>query len=144
MKRIYLVIFILIIGLFSFNSTGNNVGERAKIIQAYFHGWENKNWNSIAGLLAPDFTFTSPNNDDHLPTDKFKAKCWIQADHIKKFDFIRFMENGDDAFVIYQCTTTTNSVFRNTEYFTFSNGKVKSIEVFFGGSGQGFPTNEKK
>ena len=39
--------------------------------------------------------------------------------------------------------TNDNRIIRNTEYFTFSNEKIKTIEVFFGGSGQGFPTNTK-
>ena len=31
----------------------------------------------------------------------------------------------------------------NIEYFNFINGKIRSIEVFFGGAGEGFPTNAK-
>jgi hypothetical protein len=29
------------------------------------------------------------------------------------------------------------------EYYTFSNGKIKSIEFFFGGSGAVYPSNAK-
>jgi hypothetical protein len=39
--------------------------------------------------------------------------------------------------------TTDERVIRNTEYFTFESGRIRSIEVFFGGTGQGFPTNGK-
>src|ERR1051325_6212689 len=52
-----------------------------RIIKAYYSGWEQKNWDQVAAQLAPGFTFTSPAPDDHLPTDKFKAKCWNQAAH---------------------------------------------------------------
>jgi len=117
--------------------------EKATAIKMYFSGWENKNWNTISKLLADEFTFTSPNNDDHISTLQFKNKCWGEAEHIRRFEFTRIVEQGEGAYVTYRCFTKSNKTFMNTEYFTFSNGKIKSIEVFFG-TGQGFPTNEKK
>lgn len=115
------------------------------IIRAYFSGWEKKDWELIERQLANGFTFTSPNNDDHLPVQQFKDKCWAQADHIKGFEFIRFGEASDGCYVTYKLTTTYNTSFRNTEYFAIRNGKIESIEVFFGlGDGtEGFPTNKK-
>jgi hypothetical protein len=59
---------------------------------------------------------------------------------------VRLQKNiGDEneAVAIVHIVTTDNKIIRNTEYFTFSNEKTKSIEVFFGGSGHGFPTNAK-
>jgi hypothetical protein len=91
--------------------------------------------------LAEGFTFTSPAPDDHLPADKFKAKCWSQAEHIAPFDFVRILGDGNSAFALIHVVTQDNRIVRNTEYFTFENGKIKSIEVFFGGNGLGFPTN---
>lgn len=93
--------------------------------------------------LADDFTFTSPAPDDHISIEKFREKCWPQSSHIKKFDFIRIIGRGDEAFAIIHVITNEGNVIRNTEFFTFTNGKIKSIEVFFGGTGQGFPTNQK-
>lgn len=118
-------------------------GEKAKIIKSYFAGWEKKDWNLVASQLAEGFTFTSPANDDHISTEKFREKCWIQAGHIQKFEFPRIIEGSNDAFVIVHVITMENKVIRNIEYFTFSNGKVKALEVFFGGTGAGFPTNAK-
>jgi hypothetical protein len=40
--------------------------------------------------------------------------------------------------------TPDNNVIRNVGYFTFSDGTIKAIEVLFGGSGKGFPTNVKE
>lgn len=119
--------------------------EKEKMIKEYFGGWEQKNWSQVEKTLADGFTFTSPNKDDHLPTGKFKEKCWVQAAHIDRFNFIRFGESGTGCYVTYQLITKDKTSFRNTEFFDFSNGKIKSIEVFFGaGEGsEGFPTNKK-
>jgi hypothetical protein len=123
-------------------SCKNQHMNKEKIIKSYFAGWEKKDWNLISSLLADGFTFTSPNGDDHISTEKFKEKCWVQADYIRKFTFTKIIGDGDEAFVTYECLTKNNSKFRNTEYFTFNKGKIKAIEVFFG-TGQGFPSNEK-
>ena len=98
----------------------------------------------MANHLADGFTFTSAAPDDHIPIEKFKEKCWTQAGHIRKFQFIKILGNEDEAFAIVHVVTNDNKIIRNTEYFTFVDGKIKAIEVFFGGNGQGFPTNEKK
>jgi hypothetical protein len=119
--------------------TPNPVHE--KIIRDYFAGWVKKDWPRVASQLAPGFTFTSAAPDDHIPVDKFKEKCWVQADHIERFEFPRIVSNGNEAFAIVHVITKDNKVIRNVEYFHFENGKIKSIEVFFGGNG--FPTNEQ-
>ena len=114
-----------------------------KIIKDYFAGWVKKDWNAVSTQLADGFTFTSPAPDDHISIEKFKEKCWVQAEHIQKLDFIKIIRNEHEAFAIVHVITIDNKIIRNIEYFNFSNGKIKSIEVFFGGTGQGFPTNEK-
>jgi len=115
-----------------------------KIIKSYFAGWEKKDWETVASNLADGFTFTSPAPDDHINIDAFKAKCWVQAEHIRRFDFIKITGNEKEAFAIVHVITNEDKIIRNTEYFKFEKGKIKSIEVFFGGSGQGFPTNVKQ
>lgn len=115
-----------------------------KIIRTYFSAYEKKDWNIISPLLADDFTFTSPAPDDHIPLSQYKAKCWPQSQFIKTVDFVKIVQDGKNAFVMYNLTTTDNKHIRNAEYYTFSNdGKIKSIECFFGGSGAGYPTNAK-
>jgi hypothetical protein len=115
----------------------------AKIIKTYFSGYEKKDWSITSSQLADGFTFTSPAPDDHIPLAVYKQRCWPQSKFIKKIDFITIVQDGDHAFALYNGTTTDNKVIRNAEYYTFSNGKIKSIECFFGGSGAGYPTNAK-
>jgi len=114
-----------------------------KIIRTYFSGYEKKDWSIVSSQLADGFTFTSPAPDDHIPLPVYKARCWPQSQFIKKVDFVKIVQEGNCAFVIYTLNTTDNKQLRNTEYYTFSNGKIKSIECFFGGTGAGYPTNAR-
>lgn len=112
-----------------------------RIIADYYGGWERKDWGSVRRQLAEGFTFTSPAPDDHIPAERFRAKCWNQAEHIRRFDFVRIAGGENDAFALVHVITKQGQVIRNIEYFRFDDGKIESIEVFFGGTGQGFPTN---
>jgi hypothetical protein len=138
MLKIPVVIFLLSVCAQETRSQSNE-----DIIKAYFGGWEKKDWNQVAAQLAPGFTFTSPAPDDHINTKQFYDKCWVQAGHIRKFEYVRMYGKGNETFALVHVLTDTGAAIRNIEFFTFENGKIKSIEVFFGGSGQGFPTNEK-
>src|SRR6187401_210984 len=104
--------------------------ENEKIIKQYFAGWVKRDWNAVASKLAEGFTFTSAAPDDHIPINKFKEKCWVQADHIQRFEFPRIVTNGNEAFAIVHVITKEHRVIRNVEYFSFENGKIKAIEVF--------------
>lgn len=137
MKSMFLAIMLLGI------TAAGKAQNAAKIIRTYFSGYEKKDWAITSSQLADGFTFTSPAPDDHIPLAVYKEKCWPQSKYIKKIEFISIVQEGDHAFALYDGTTTDNKVIRNAEYYTFSNGKIKSIECFFGGSGAGYPTNAK-
>lgn len=117
---------------------GSNV-TREQLIRTYYSGWEKKEWSLIDGVLADTFTFTSPNNDDHIPKHAFKTRCWPQAEFIERFELESVLGRANEAFVKYLCRTTKGTSFRNVEYFRFTGGKVESIECYFGGR-LGYPT----
>jgi hypothetical protein len=112
-----------------------------KIVKTYFSGYENKDWNTTAGQLADGFTFSSPAGDDHIPIAVYKERCFPNCKFFQKFNFLKIMVDGNTALIIYEITTTNNKIIRNVEYWAFSDGKVKSIECFFGGTGAGYPAN---
>jgi hypothetical protein len=116
-----------------------------KLIRNFFDGFEKKDWNLLAGQLAPDFTFTSPNGDDHITMDQYKEKCWMSPglQFFKHIEFQKIMVDGNTAFAMYNIYTTDNKIAHNVEYYTFSNGKIKSIETFFG-TGVNYPGNSSK
>ena len=115
---------------------------KEKVVKAYYSGFEKHDWNAVAGQFADGFTFTSPNNDDHIPVEKFKEKCWGTNKFFKKVKYIKMTESGNDLFLLVEITTTENKVVRNVDFFNFSAGKIQSIEVFFG-PGEWYPGNKK-
>lgn len=137
MKNLKLLFLLL------FATTAAYSQDHEKIIKNYFSGWVKKDWAAVSSQLAEGFTFTTPAPDDHISVEKFKEKCWVQAQHIKRFDFIKITGDSKEALAIVHVITNDEKIIRNIEYFTFENGKIKSIEVFFGGAGAGFPTNAK-
>lgn len=110
-----------------------------EIVREYYSAWERKDWETIAGMLADDFTFTSPNDDDHIDIPAYHEKCWGQAESIERFELESVLHGDNEAFVKYVCTTTKATSFRNTEYFQFAGEKISAIEVYFGGK-LGYPT----
>ena len=116
--------------------------DKEKAVRAYYTGFENHDWNTVAAQFSDGFTFTSPNNDDHISLAQFREKCWPTNKFFKKVNFIKMAESGDDVFLLVEIVTTGNTVVRNVDYFSFSGGKIKSIETYFG-PGDWFPGNKK-
>ena len=114
------------------------------IIKNFFTGYEKHDWNMVAAQMAGDFTFTSPANDDHIPVTKYHEKCWPTNTHFKKVVYQKIMTEGNNAFVMYDINTTDNKLVHNVEYWICKNGKIKSIECFFG-TGEHYPgrSNDK-
>src|ERR1700728_238033 len=104
-----------------------------KTIRKWYAAWEQKDWQPVDILLADDFTFTSAAGDDHISKSAFKAQCWeTQINFIDRFDLERVATGPDDAFVKYLCHTTNGKSLRNVEYLRVKNGKLQSIECYFG------------
>ncbi len=117
---------------------GSNM-TKEQAIRTYYSGWEKKEWSLVDSVLADSFTFTSPNDDDHISKPVFKERCWGQAEFIARFELENVVVRDDEAFVRYLCRTTKATSFRNVEYWRFAGGKVNAIEVYFGGH-LGYPT----
>jgi len=111
-------------------------------IKNYLSGFEKKDWNLVASQFTDDFNFTSPAGDDHISLAKYKEKCYPTSKFFKKVEFPKIMVEGNTAFAIYDIHTTDNKLVHNVEYYTFRDGKIKSIECFFG-VGNNYPGNNK-
>jgi ketosteroid isomerase-like protein len=104
------------------------------VARMYYKAWEKNDWGPFDSLLADNFTFTSAAGDDHISKGVFKKGCWdTQIDFIQRFDVERVLGNDAEAFVKYLCHTKNGKSFRNVEYFRVRDGKVESIECYFGG-----------
>ena len=104
------------------------------VIRRWYAAWEKKDWGPVDRLLADDFTFSSAAGDDHISKSTFKARCWeTQIDFIRNIDLERIITGADDdAFVKYLCHTKDGKSFRNVEYLRIKNGKLESLECYFG------------
>jgi len=102
-------------------------------VRKWYASWGQKDWGPLDNLLADDFTFSSAAGDDHISKSAFKKQCWeTQINFIGRFDLERVAAGPDDAFVKYLCHTTNGKSLRNVEYLRVKNGKIQSIECYFG------------
>jgi hypothetical protein len=113
-----------------------------KVIKTWVSGFEKKDWNMASSQLADGFTFTSPAGDARISLAQFKEKCWPTSEFVNKVELKKISLDGGTAFVMYDIHTTDNKLVHNVEYYTFSNGKIKSIECFFG-AGVNYPGSGK-
>jgi ketosteroid isomerase-like protein len=111
---------------------GQNLANE-EVVRKWYAAWEKRDWGPVDSLLAADFTFTSAAGDDHISKSTFKAECWeTQIDFIKHFDLERVAAGAEDVFVKYLCHNKDGKSFRNVEYLRIKNGKLQSIECYFG------------
>jgi ketosteroid isomerase-like protein len=104
-----------------------------ELIRRWYGAWENKDLGTFNALLADNFTFSSAAGDDHISKNTFKTQCWdTQINFIGHFDLERISVGADDAFVKYLCHTKNGKSFRNVEYLRIRDGKLESIECYFG------------
>ena len=107
-----------------------------EIIRKWYKAWMEKDEGQFEALMTDGFTFSSAAGDDHISRSTFKTQCWdTQAKLIERSDLERVIASDTDAFVKYLCHTTNGKSFRNVEYFRVSDGKVDSLECYFGGAG---------
>ena len=105
-----------------------------EVVRRWYKAWEKKDQDQFEFLMADNFTFTSAAGDDHISRRAFKTQCWdTQVDFIDRFDLERVSGIGNEAFVKYLCHTKNGKSFRNVEYFRLRDGKVETIECYFGG-----------
>jgi len=103
------------------------------LIRKWYTAWKDKDFTTFNNMLADNFTFSSAAGDDHISKSTFKTQCWdTQINFIKDFDLERVTIGPEDAFVKYLCYTTNGKSFRNVEYLRIKNGKLESIECYFG------------
>ena len=116
-------------------------------VKSYYRAYERHDPDAVARDLAEGFTFTSP-FDDHIGREEYFRRCWPSEPLHQKFDFIAVAQDGERVTVVYECTMRRpNAVhpdmhFRNAEMHTFENGKLKSVEVFFGDPPNGMTRRE--
>lgn len=114
----------------------SEASENEAVIRKWYKAWEKKDhdWGPFDAILADDFTFSSPDGNDHISKAAFKKNCWdTQIDFVKGVDLELATVKGDEALVKYLCHTTNGKSFRNVEYHRLRNQRIEAIECYFGG-----------
>ena len=103
----------------------------AEIVRACFVAYEDKDGRAIKELLSNDFVFSSP-LDNKIDRQTYLNRCWPISKNVHDFKLVNLVESGSQVFVTYVSTLNTGKSFRNTEIFEVADGKIKSVEVYFG------------
>lgn len=86
---------------------------------------------AIEALLSDDFRFSSP-RDDRIDRAAYFERCWPGAGKVRIQSIEKLFAQGDEAFVLYIAEGTDGTRFQNVELVRTRDGKVASVEVYFG------------
>jgi ketosteroid isomerase-like protein len=103
------------------------------LIRSCYAAYENRDRPALEAVLSEDFHFTSP-IDNRLDRETYLRICWPNSASLERFEILKLVIDGDQAFVTYEARAKGNRRFRNTELFRVRDGKIASVEVYFGWS----------
>ena len=84
-------------------------------------------------LIAPDYTFTSP-QDDRIDRAAFFERCFPTADRFRTQRILDAVPaSGDGVLIVYEYELLTGERYRNVELSTVRDGRLTDTQVFFGG-----------
>jgi len=103
------------------------------VVRRNLAAYRNGDRATAESLIAPDFVFTSP-QDDHLDRAAFFQRCFPTADRFSGQELLRVAATGDDVFIMYEYDLReTGERYRNAELLTVRDGRIVQAQVFFGG-----------
>lgn len=103
----------------------------ADLVRRMYAAYQNKERSVIESLLSEDFTFTSP-YDDRIDRATYFKRCWPNSALMRRIDVLSVIDDGREAFALYECELRSGAKFRNTERLLIDGGKVAQVEVYFG------------
>ena len=103
--------------------------DNLEIIKNYNNAWLRGDFSKV--MFADNFEFHGPNSyynnaEDYITENLPKAKA------IDKVNIHKMFSDGDEACSIYDVFLKKGSKIPMAEWFSFENGKIKKICVFFG------------
>ncbi|QRM46752.1 nuclear transport factor 2 family protein [Rhizobium sp. BG4] len=105
--------------------------EHEAIIRGLFAAYVQGRKDLVRPMLADDFTFSSP-RDDHIGREDYFERCWPEKPPFSTIEIECLSVEGDEAAVRYRAVKHDGTAFRNMESFRFKDGKVASVDVYFG------------
>lgn len=104
----------------------------AEVVRRFYRAFFDKDRASAEALLGKDFTFSSP-RDEHLDQSEYFRRCWPNSDRVDQFREEKLAVLGGDTFLRYSARRVADGVrFRNVENIRVEDGKIISVDVYFG------------
>lgn len=103
------------------------------IVRTMFEAYLAKDQRTALELLADDFVFTSP-QEDQIDQTAFMQRCFPTAARLVSQEILELAAVSDDGvFIMYEYELMTGARHRNAEFITVRGGKLVETQVFFGG-----------
>ena len=104
-------------------------------VLAFFAAFHEQNEAAARSMVAPGFTFTSP-QDDHLDVEKYFEVCFPTAAHFAWQTIMETAEVGDTVLVRYEYEVADGGGrYRNMEATTVGDDdRISEVQVYFGGA----------
>jgi hypothetical protein len=101
------------------------------VVRACLQAYVDKDRARIESLIAPHYRFTSP-LDNGLDRATYFSRCWPNSASMAGVEVKHPVEDGEQAFVVYEARTSAGRRFRNSELHTVRAGTLVATEVYFG------------
>ena len=105
--------------------------DRLALVRDCYRAYETNDRELIERVLSRDYVFSAP-PDVGIDRERYFERCWPGAGRLRRFDYVRLRETGDEVLVTYEATRIDGTRFRNTEIFGFHGDRIGSTEVYFG------------
>ena len=106
----------------------------ADIVALMVTAFQQQDREAAEKLVAPDFHFTSP-QDDHIDRATWFERCFPTSGHFSDHRMLELIET-DDTTVLhrYEYELNDGTRYRNVEATTIVDGQLTEVEVYFGGA----------
>jgi len=105
--------------------------DRTELVRDSYRAFATGDRELAERLFGEELRFHAPPDPD-LDRAGYFERCWPNAGHLERFDFVRLFERGEEVFVTYEASRTDGTRFRNTEVLTVRAGRIVEVEVYFG------------
>jgi len=106
-----------------------------QIVTNYHNAWSSGDMETARAYLADDLDFQG-SIDTFRRADDFIATLTMFQKMLRKIDLIQSFFSESGAALLYDCDTMSPAgVIRTAEFFTITDGKIKSIRLVFDATG---------
>jgi ketosteroid isomerase-like protein len=103
-----------------------------EIVKASMDAYKAQDREAAERLFAPDFVFTSP-QDDHIDRATWFAVCFPTADRFVSHRLLEIVPTVTGVIALYEYELQNGERYRNTELAVVRDGQIAEVQVFFGG-----------